>query len=179
MIGDIDKYVDFLSTNNLSPTQFLYLYLCYTQDKKNIDKLEIDRFDINYLVDNGWLSEVWEGGLIVYDLHKSTVRKKFIDKFAIDEEDAYQQLCDVYPKWIVVKNIPYPTIKGDPAKIAEIYRKYHKNNKHLHEEAVEITKKYYNNHPVTGNIEDYILNRRWLLLKDMINEFKKDAFSIL
>lgn len=178
MIGDIDKYVDFLSTNNLSPSQFLYLYLCYTQDKKNIDKLSINDYDIKYLADTGWL----EGTCTIdgeYNLYKCNVTKDFINKFAIDEEDAYQQLCDVYPKWIVVKNIPYPTIKGDPAKVAEIYRKYHKNNKHLHEEAVEITKKYYNNHPVTGNIEDYILNRRWLLLKDMINEFKKDAFSIL
>lgn len=186
MITDIDKYVEFLTENKLSEHQFLILWLVHTKDEVNIRKYRqsFGQFNIDQVIDliqTGWIDDF---GLIkdnykTFNIYDFVVSNKFSNRVVIDEEDAYQELCAVYPKFMFVKGVPYPMIQGDPNIVAKDYFKYHKSNKLKHQEAVEITKNYYTNNPVTGKIHDYILNRRWLLLKDLVVGGSKDVFKTL
>lgn len=186
MITDIDKYVEFLTENKLSEHQFLILWLVHTKDEVNIRKYRqsFGQFNIDQVIDliqTGWIDDF---GLIkdnykTFNIYDFVVSNKFSNRVVIDEEDAYQELCAVYPPFMDVKGVKWPMIKGDPYQNAKDYYKYHKSNKLKHQEAVEITKAYFATHPVTSNIIDYILNRRWLLFKDLVVGGSKDVFKTL
>lgn len=185
MITDIDKYVSFLADNKLTEHQFLILWLIHTKDENNIKryKQSFGQFDVGQVIDlinRKWIDDfgIVKDNKQEFNIYKFIVGEKFA-KLIIDQEDAYEELCVVYPKFMDVKGTKYPMIKGDPYKNAKEYFKYHKGNKIKHEEAVDITKKYYTNHKVTGNIEDYILNKRWKLLKEELGGSSGDVFETL
>ncbi len=186
MIADINKYVDFLISNNLTEHQFLILWLIQTKDEENIKRYrnKFGQFDVDQifkLIEYGWIEDF---GTVKddkqnFNIYNFLVNDKFTKNVVVDEEDAYQELCAVYPKWMDVKGTKWPMIKGDPYKIAKEYLKCHKKNKLAHDRIVRITEQYFKNHPVQGNIEDYILNRRWNLLEELITTSTTDSFKKL
>lgn len=187
MITDIDKYVDFLCKYKINEHQFLILWLVHTKDEQNIKKYkdikgQFNVYDIQYLIDIGFIDDF---GLVNdnkrdYNIFDFIVTDKFSKAVVIDEEDAYEELCKVYPPWINVKGIKYPTIKGDPTVVAKDYFKCFKGNRLAHERIVDITRRYYQRNPPTGNIHDYILNRRWNLLEnELFSGAGSDAFKVM
>lgn len=186
MITDIDKYVDFLTENKITEHQFLILWLVHTKDEKNIIRYKraFGQFNIDQvrdLIEKRFIDDFGtiKDGKIEFNIYNFVVTDKFSEKVIVDEEDAYLELCSIYPKWMVVKGTKWPMIKGDPYKIAKEYYKSHKGNKLSHQRVLNITQQYFSNHPVQGNIEDYILNRRWNLLEDEIVVGSKDVFKTL
>lgn len=182
MIVDIDKYVNILITQRISAHQFLILWLVHHKDRKNLEHLiatnNISKHDISYLVDINLLQD-WnngQGALVDY-----IVTEKFTRAIFVDEDDAYEQLCSVYPPWMIVKGTKWPMIKGDPYKIGKEYFKCHKGSRSEHERIMNITIKYFKTKPVMGNIEDYILNRRWNLLEKELDKSGggQDAIGVL
>lgn len=185
MISDVDKYVSFLADNHITEHQFLILWLVYTKDTANIKKYkqsfgDFDYQAIQYLIDSGWLDDFGIAGQArEYNIYDFIVTEKFM-KVVIDEEDAYKELCDVYPKWMVVKGTKWPMIKGDPEENAKHYKRFHKNNRLVHDRVIRITKEYFKTNPVQSNILDYIQNRRWELLDAELKQgVGKDAFRTL
>lgn len=181
MVIDIDKYVDFLCLHKLSTSQFLILWLIYIKDQNNINKTQekglFSKHDLEYLIDTKFLLN-YGSKINIIDY---TVSEKFTKAILIDEDDAYEELCSVYPPWMIVKGVKWPMIKGDPYKIAKEYYKCHKGNKLSHERIYSITERYFKTNPVQGNIEDYILNRRWNLLEEDLQKSGglQDAFKTL
>lgn len=181
MITDIDKYVEFLCKHGINEHQFLILWLVHNKDTESIKKYKIAKgdfssIDIEYLIDNGFLINLGTG----YNIFDIIVTDKFSKVIVIDEDDAYEELCKVYPPWIDVRGIKYPTIKGDPMVVAKDYKKAHKGNRIAHQRILDITTKYYKTHKVTGNIHDYIQNRRWNLLEEELGKGAgTDAFRSL
>lgn len=188
MITDIDKYVDFLCKHRLSESQFLILWLVYTKDKNNLNKYiqvkgNFSKHDIHYLIDCKFLDyyndrDIINGNFNMIDFQ---VSEKFSKIVIIDEDDAYEELCSVYPKWMEVKGTKWPMIKGDPMKIGKSYYKAIKGNKLAHQRVIDITIKYFKNKPVLSNIEDYVLNRRWNLLEEELDKSggSQDVFKTL
>lgn len=177
MIADINKYVDFLTINKLSEHCFLILWLVHTKDQENIKKYKnaFGNFDSNaiqYLIDTGWLIDLHfsvDSSIREYNINDFMVTDKFVKNTIVDEEDAYQELCSVYPKWMTIKGNKVPMITGDPYKLAKEYHKYHKNNKITHERVMSITSRYFKDHPPQVNIQNYILNRHWNQLEELIS----------
>jgi hypothetical protein len=49
-----------------------------------------------------------------------------------------------------------------------------------HNRVIDITSRYFKDHPPLGKIEDYILNRQWNLLEEELTKgSNKDAFTKL
>lgn len=186
MISDINKYVDFLTINKLSEHQFLILWLVYTKDQENIKKLKNCRgFDIHaieYLITHKWLDDF---GLVkdnqhTFNIYDFIVTDKFTKVVVIDEDDAYEELVAVYPKWMTIQGIKRPAANGDPYKLAKEYFKYYKGNRIAHNRVIDITERYFKNNPVVEGIEKYILNRRWNLLEEELSSGKGiDVFKTL
>lgn len=183
MINDIDKYVDFLTTNSINEHQFLILWLVHTKDLANISKYKakfgnFNVGDINDLIDRHWIDDF---GLIkndqrTFNIYDFIVTDKFTKIVLIDEEDAYEELVQAYPKWLSIKGVKFPTLTGDPYKLAKEYQKYIKRNRLAHERVIRITTEYFKNKEPQVGIEKYILNRLWNLLEDEIGP-SRDAFS--
>jgi len=149
MIADINKYVNFLTENHLSENHFLILWLVYTKDVENIKKYKqtFGDFDVNAI----------------------------IKRIVIDEEDSYEELCQVYPKWLLINGSKVPAITGDPVKIAKDYLKCHKKNRIAHERVINITKNWFKSKPYAQEkIENYILNRRWNLYEEELTKGSKE-----
>lgn len=185
MITDISKYIDFLCDLGISEGQFLILWLIHTKDKVSITKYknckgEFSIHDIEYLIDRDYINDfgIIKDGKRDYNIYDFLVTDKFSKVVIIDEEDAYQELCAVYPPWMTVKGTKWPMIKGDPYKIGKEYYKCYKGNRLAHNRIVDITKRYFSNHLVQGNIEDYILNRRWNLLESEVRDIS-DSFKTM
>ncbi|MFN7465290.1 MAG: hypothetical protein ACK53T_07890 [Planctomycetota bacterium] len=181
MIADINKYVNFLTENHLSENHFLILWLVYTKDVENIKKYKqtFGDFDVNaiqYLIDYGWLDDF---GIASqnrdYMITDFLVSDRFIKRIVIDEEDSYEELCQVYPKWLLINGSKVPAITGDPVKIAKDYLKCHKKNRIAHERVINITKNWFKSKPYAQEkIENYILNRRWNLYEEELTKGSKE-----
>jgi hypothetical protein len=187
MITDIDKYVDFLTANEISEHQFLILWLVQNKDINNIKKykLKFKQFNVEEildLIDRGFIDDF---GVVrdkqEFDIFNFLVTDKFSKLVTIDYQDAYDNLVMVYPKWVTVQGRKYPTITGDPLKLSKEYLKYHKNNRLATERVERITKEYFANpNAVVTNIEKYILNRLWNIYEEeIVNNPKSNPFTTL
>jgi hypothetical protein len=185
MISDISKYVDFLTEHEISEHQFLLLWLIHTKDIVNIKKYkkvfkEFNTEAIVDLIDRGWIDDfgLVKDNMRTYNIYDFMVTETFTKAVIVDEEDAYEELKKVYPKWFNIGGNRIPAITGDPRLIAKEYWKCHKGNKLIHQKIVEITKKALEGKPPPVKIENYILNRMWELLEED-TQGSKDAFTIL
>ena len=188
MITDISKYVDFLATNKLNEHQFLILWLVHTKDKDNIAlyRRKIGDFDVTQiddLIDRGWIDDF---GIIKdnkrdFNIYDFIVTNKFTKAVLADEEDAFEELKKVYPKWFTINGRKVPAVAGDPDIMAREYRiRGHKGNKLEHERIINITKTYYENKPPDMKLENYIKNKHWTLIEEEPPGSGKsfDAFNI-
>lgn len=186
MITDIDKYVDLLCENAITEHQFLILWLVHTKDETNIKKYKSRFGDFNVsqildLIDRGLLDDFGtiKDGKQQINIYNFIVTDKFTKVVIIDEEDAYEELVIVFPKWFNIKGQNFSTRNSDPYKNAKEYKRYHKNNRLAHERVLRITKSYYSSNPTNISIEKYILNRIWNDIEDTLSGGKADSFKVL
>jgi hypothetical protein len=183
MITDIDKYVDFLCRHQINEHQFLILWLIFNKDTESIKKYkqakgEFSTIDIEYLIDRGWITDFNVAS--AYNIFNMLVTDKFTKAVVIDEDDAYEELCKVYPPWMTIKGVKVPMISGDPSKLSKEYHKAHKGNRLAHQRILSITERYFKNKPPMTKIENYILNRHWNLLESELDKgVGQDVFKTL
>lgn len=186
MISDIDKYVKFLVEHKLTEHQFLMLWLIKT---KNTDAIALYRrnksfniAELDDLIERKWIDDfgLVKDNVRTFNIVDFVVTDKF-DKIIIDPDDAYEELCKVYPKWFNFKGIKAPAITGDPDKLAKLYFECHKGNRLIHERIVHITREYHRNKDPMEKMENYIKNKRWEMLEDEIKDSggANDAFKTI
>jgi len=186
MISDIDKYVEFLVEHKLSEHQFLLLWLIKTKNTKSIAHYKKHKdfsiSELDDLIEREWIDDF---GLVrdnkrTFNIYDFIVTDKFTNAVIVDEEDAYDELKKVYPKWFNIKGTKVPAITGDPLVMAKLYFQCHKGNKLVHAKIVEITANYFKNKPPVEKMENYIKNKRWDdLEEEMGGTQSKDAFNVL
>jgi hypothetical protein len=188
MISNIDKYVDFLTENSINEHQFLIMWLVHTKDKDNIAKYkrkfgQFNTQDVELLIDKRWLDDfgLVKDNMRTYNIYDFMVTDKFTKVVVIDEEDSYDEFSSVYPNWLQIKGVKYPSKTGDPTKIAKEYFKSHKGNRLVHQEIVSTVKTWFATKEFAQEkIENFVLNKRWELLKEELNKgVGQDAFRTL
>lgn len=187
MISDVSKYVAFLATNKLTEAQFLILWLIHTKDVDNIAAYKRGLGDFNIeaiedLVHRRWVEDF---GLIKdnrrsFNIYDFIVTDKFTKAVLADEEEAFEELKKVYPKWFTINGIKRPAIGGDPDAMAREYRiRGHKGNKLEHDRIVDITRRYYENKDQPDmKLENYIKNKHWTLIEEELPGIKFDVFNM-
>jgi hypothetical protein len=179
MINDINKYIDFLVKNKISEHQFLILWLVHTKDQANINRYEssLGKFsttEVMDLVKRNWLDDYGRATNIC----DMVVTEKFTKVVVIDEEDSYEELRKAYPGWLEIKGVAVPAITGDPRKISLEYFKCHRGDRAKHEEIIGIVRRWFAGKTLAQEkIENFVLNKRWELLKEKLTATSSDTFK--
>lgn len=193
MISHIDNYIDFLCENSISEHQFLILWLIHTKDLTNITKYKrkFERFDVDEILDLIERGFIDDFGLVkdnqrTFNIYDFIVTDKFSQIVVIDEDDAYNELVSVYPPWILISGPntapkKVPSITGDPYKLSKEYNKFIKQNRLVHNDIIVTIKEYYKERKYAmEKIENCILNKRWILMKQENEEGKStDLMTII
>lgn len=161
ILDDPNAYVDFLAKNKLSTNQFLLLYLLYTEQMIKADnRLKFKKIGNIYkwqVEGKGWTLEEIEdlinkdyvfgiksvqktpqGDKVGYSIDQLILTQKFSDLMFINANFAFEEILELYPDTIIVKERTYFTKNGDLDKLSLDYCKLIKNNLHKHEEVKEI-----------------------------------------
>lgn len=193
MISHIDNYIDFLCDHKITEHQFLILWLIHTKDASNITKYKksFQQFNTNEIIDLIERGFIDDFGLVkdnerTFNIYDFIVTDKFAQVVTIDEEDAYDEFVSVYPPWILIESKgiagkKVPSITGDPYKLAKEYNKTIKKNRLVHNDIIAIVKEYYKERKYAmEKIENCILNKRWILMKQENEEGKSsDLMTII
>jgi len=174
MIYEIDKYTDYLCDLGINPNQFYICWLLYTKDYKNIRKY-IDKFgnfdteDLKGLIDKGYVISSNPNAL-AFNTSSLFVGLDFAEKIIIEPEEAFDELLSVYPKYVMVNNVKYPSTGlsfSDEKGLRELYTKELKKNKFLHKSIIESVKKWGedNSGYAPFKIDKFITSRFWKELK--------------
>lgn len=170
MIYEIDKYTDFLCNAKINPTQFFICWLLHNKDYKNLKKyLELvgvfNKEDFKDLIDKGYLLNS-NPNATSYDIINLFVTPEFAEYIIIEEDEAFEQLMEAYPDYVLVNGRRFPAkgLKLDEEKgVRELYGKIIKKNKFLHFDIITITKewKVATNNEATIKIDKYVVSRYW------------------
>lgn len=184
---DIDRYVDFVTENNITEHQFLILWLVHTKDEKNITKYRkaFDHFDIDDitdLIDRGWIEDfgVIKDGVRDFNIYHFVVTDKFTEVVHIDTFEAGDELIRTYPNWLLINNKKISAKSCDHDIVAERYAKIIKNSRQKHDSIIKLIKRMKEKTEyVSMGIEKFVASRHWLLLEEELEENDKDMIMDL
>lgn len=179
MIYDVERFTDYLVQLKLTPTQF---YICWLIEQRDTDNLEkylkgvgkFDSEDFIYLIDKGYLIDVnpkgkefTTGNLIV------TLEFK---EMLVDEEEAFDELLNIYPKFVTVNGVRFPTTGftlHEHLLAKQAYQKVIKNNKYLHVKILSLIdtwkKSIGENAPF--KVDKFITSKYWEQLEGKVDEY--------
>lgn len=78
----MDLNIRLISENNLSPDEYVYLYIVYKNAQNLLDKVKL-KYDPTDLQLRGWVNE-------------NTVTEKFLDLFVSDVDAMFAELISIY-----------------------------------------------------------------------------------
>lgn len=144
MIYDVNKFTDYLVQLQLTPTQFFICWLIERRDLENLEKYlrgvgKFDSEDFTLLIDRGYLINTDPKGKY-FNAANLVVTLEF-KEMLVDEDEAFDELLDAYPKYVVVDNNKFPTTGltlQDHLLAKQEYHKVIKNNKMLHLEILRL-----------------------------------------
>ena len=134
---DIERYVDFLVKHQLSPSQFLFLWLIlnkkyallykYCEEVRAFSRKELsDMVDKDYLENTGSDKDaLFADNFIVTQTFKDLL-------FAKDTEMMFEEFWDTYPNFLFIKSKRVPTKACNKEELEERYSKMIKGNVPLH-----------------------------------------------
>lgn len=183
MVDDIDKYIDVLCELEITEHQFLILWLISNKDEANIAKyrLKFKNFKTNEildLIDRGFIEDfgVVRDGIQTFNIYDFLITDSFKKRMIVDTDDAFEELVSAYPSFFNIKGQKVPA-KAYDERLAEEYRKYHKNSKSKHDKVIEITKNYHEKFTkgfAQKKIEDYIRGKIWIIYEEALKENNAD-----
>lgn len=174
MIYEIDKYTDYLCDMGISANQFYFCWLLYTKDYKNLKKY-INRFgnfeenEIKDLIDRGIVLNT-NPKATAFNTESLHVGLDFAEQIIIEPEEAFDELMESYPKFVVVNNNKFPATGlnwQDERGLREAYSKEIKKNKFLHRSIIELLKEWKeaNGGYALFKIDKFITSKYWRELK--------------
>lgn len=163
MIKDSKKLTDLVTKLKINIEQFWFLYLVYLEETENIYKYENEikwkDKDIRDLENRGFIINRNSKTL---EIDNFTVTALFYESFLIDSDDAFDELFEVYWKWMIVKDRRIPARNGNPDELAIKYGKAIKNDPIKHKEIIDkiIKAKTQQDFPFVA-LEKFIEDKRW------------------
>lgn len=189
---DINKFIDFLCKNQLTPNQFTFCYLLCTDDvvkrtsneiafsnKGNIYKYfnEIGAIvsiqDIRYLEDRGFIVDTNKKGDTYYD--NFVVTQTLIDLLFGKEED-FEDLWKLYPAFIKIDGRSIPAKSCNPDELSKKYFIILRKTSFTHSDVIETLKYCKENDLISMGIEKWVMSRQWENFKEKPK--KDDGFAL-
>jgi len=174
MIYEIDKYTEFLCNYKITANQFYICWLLYTKDYTNLKKYvatfgKFEEDEIKDLIERDFLVNT-NPKATAYNVQCLFVTVDFADKIIIEPDDAFDELMEHYPKFVVVNGNKYPATGlnwQDEKGLREAYGKEIKKNKFLHNTVIELLKEWkeQNGGYALFKIDKFITSKYWKELK--------------
>lgn len=171
MFQNVERYVDFITTNRLTQAQFLMLYLIYRK-KYDCIKLYKERVptDDGTMIGQGAKEDLVTRGFIVKvdDEEKADsyeLTNKFLKLFLKDKHEAAEQFWDKYPGFININGSPTPLTNMDKYKFALIYAERIDHSVDEHLEVMKDLEFGVNNNLIRSSIENFVKSEGWLKLR--------------
>jgi hypothetical protein len=174
MIYEIDKFTDYLVKLQLTANQFFILWLIDNKDIKNLEKYikgigKFDSEDMITLVDKGYLVNT-NPNSSSFDLYSLAVTLEF-KEMVIEPEHAYDELLDVYPRYVEVQGKKWPSTGltfSEESMARDAYSKVIKKNRLLHIKILGLIKEW---KEVIGEsapfkVDKFITGKYWLELEE-------------
>lgn len=181
MIYEVDKFTDYLVDTQLTPTQFFICWLLERRDLDNLSKYlkgvgKFDGHDFQYLIDKGYLVNT-DPNCKEFNASNLVVTLEF-KEMLIDEDDAFEELLDIYPKYVAVDGRRFPTTGltlSDHLLAKQAYHSTIKNNKFLHIRIINTIKTWKDKigEDAPFKIDKFITSRYWLELEKDTNHAEK------
>jgi hypothetical protein len=170
MIPHISEYIKFLLENNITPAQFLLLYLVETQDKNNIRQANVyfkdsdidDLIEKKHLIIGENIPRTKETKNSKYILEELVVTLEFKEILLKNPRNAAKEVWDNYPPFQSIDNVLRPSRNIDFDDFVEKYQKIVGKDILEHLRIVRITKqvKEREKHAYFG-IDKYISTRAY------------------
>jgi len=177
------NYVDFLCKNKLKPSQFLLLYLLYTETMvKEGNNLRFTKGGLIYKWSNegaGWTKEeikdlVTKDYVISlspdYAYDQLILTSKFVDLMFINGGEAFESLCEIYPDTFKVNGTTIFSKTVDLNEQEKLYIKAIKNSQSKHEEVLELLKYAIEKNLINTKIDKFIAGKVWTSIKKIKEE---------
>lgn len=174
MFQNVERYVKFITDNNLTQSQFLMLYLLYRKKYECIklykekvpteDGSMIGKSLNQDLIDRGFLEALSkeEGKEQKYKL-----TEKFTRLFIKDVHEAARQFWDKYPGFVNIggRNIPLTTM--DQFRFANIYGERIDYSVEEHLEVLKDIEFGVNKNLISCSIEKFVMSENWMKIRQI------------
>lgn len=173
MITSTKDYVKLLCELKISPEQFLICMI--VNDKDGASAIRYRNENPEHRFKHEQVDELLERGFLVristdrhiYNLDHFAVTGMFTSEFLVDNEDAGDELWELYPSWLKVKGQKVSAKSCDKDDLVEKYAKKIKGSKKKHKEIMEIVREYAHrndNYALMG-IEKFVASEHWIDLR--------------
>lgn len=186
-LHELDEYTEYLCRfdKDVDANMAYFLFLIWRQDIKSFNKYKkskrnppITELKFELLLDLGYL-EI-KVNPHNYEFKNIDVSEKFLKLVAIDEDDAFDELCKYYPKnAIIINNKPNNPINVSRNKGIAMYEKIINNNRLLHNKIIEILIAYTKDYPLIMGIEKFLEIKHWEFMRSHMEVTAKKKDSIL
>jgi len=165
------QYVDYLCKHNISPEQFLFLYIIYENDYASLYKYvnENGGFELKSLEDlenRGYL--INEGGSDTSWADNYRVTNKFIKElYNTDISTAYDEFFEAYPLQIYINGKKLPG-RNATMKTRSFYKKSIAPKRALHTKVMECLEWAVNNAQIHMGMERWLETEQWKTIEQLM-----------
>lgn len=161
---ETDKLVDFLTKNKLTVGQFMFCYLTYTKDWKNIYRYNEETVGFNPkeladLEERGLVRNLNKDGEDFCDMY--IISQGLFKNIYIDLDVAGEELWETYPPFLYVDTKRVPARSCDKDALIKTYLRRIKNSKKKHEAVLTTLKKAITEDRVSMGIEKWVTSAQW------------------
>lgn len=172
MFIEIERYVKFITDNNLTQRQFLFLYLRY-MDRFDLMKKYMEKFptedgkflggvELKDLIEREFIIKVEDTGKAKDYKIGDNFKKIFIDKHI-----AADQLLNAYPSFMVSDGKKMPLTLMDKYDLMNTYANRIAHSIEEHEEVLKDLKYGLDNDLIKFKIENFIRSEFWVHLRKL------------
>lgn len=175
MFGNLTEITNNLVALGINAHQFYILQLIDTRDIDNLKKYigtfgKFDSDDFKLLLDKGYILNVNEKAKTL-DLSNLVVTLDYKELAILPDEDAFEQLLDIYPKNVIVNNVKYPSTGlsiQDYQAVEKIYLKQISKSKFQHSENLRLIGKWKEDvgENAPFKIDKFVTGNYWEVLKE-------------
>ena len=167
MFQNVERYVEFITKNKLTQSQFLMLYLMYRKKSECIkiykehhptDDGTMIGGNLNKdLIDRGFLEPAPEAT----EPNRYVLTDKFLKLFIKDSQEAANQFWDKYPGYVSIQGVNTPLTNMDKYRFTLIYAERIDHSVDEHLEVMKDLEFGVQNNLIRSSIENFVKSEGW------------------
>ena len=171
MFQNVERYIEFITTNKMSQAQFILMYLIYRKKYACIEQYKkAFPTDDGTMIGEGAKEDLIKRGFIekVNNDEKADsyiLTDKFLKLFLKDRFEAAEQIWNLYPGYVSMGGNTIPLTTMDRYRFANIYAERIDYSVDEHLEVIKDVKFGVDNNLLRTSIEKFVMSEAWLKIR--------------